>query len=101
LEQLHKKKLTNPRLQYATVLSKVDPTYNSDASANRYTGKTEFLIEILVDGSSRLLLAYNRLDYNLTSRAAEAVQKWRFKPALLDGQPVVITAQVETNFALH
>ena len=101
LEHSHKKNQTNPRLQYHTVLFKVDPTFDPDASAHRYDGTTVFLVEVLTDGSCRFLLAYNRLEYHLTKRAAEAVQKWRFKPALLDGRPVPIAAQVEVNFAFR
>ena len=32
--------------------------------------------------------------------AIEAVQKWRFKPAMRNGTPVPVRAQVEVNFRL-
>jgi len=31
----------------------------------------------------------------------EAVAKWKFEPATLNGQPVAVSAQVEVNFRLQ
>jgi outer membrane biosynthesis protein TonB len=36
----------------------------------------------------------------LDEKAVEAVSEWRFRPAYLDGRPVVANAVVEVNFHL-
>jgi periplasmic protein TonB len=36
----------------------------------------------------------------LDEKAMEAVTKWRFKPALKDGQPVNVRTTIEVNFPL-
>jgi protein TonB len=36
----------------------------------------------------------------LDQKAIEAVQKWRFRPGLKDGQPVPTSAVMEVNFRL-
>ena len=34
-------------------------------------------------------------------KALEAVEQWRFQPALKDGEPVAVQIVVETNFHLY
>jgi TonB family protein len=40
------------------------------------------------------------LGYGLDERAIEAVRKWRFKPALKDGEPVQVGSTFEVAFRL-
>jgi TonB family protein len=37
----------------------------------------------------------------LDEKALEAVQRYRFKPAMKDGKPVASTISVEVNFRLY
>jgi len=37
----------------------------------------------------------------LDEKAIEAVQKWRFRPATKDGQPVSVSAIVDVGFRLR
>ncbi len=39
-------------------------------------------------------------DANLARAAADAVKQWKYKPYLLDGNPVEIQTQVTVNFKL-
>jgi periplasmic protein TonB len=36
----------------------------------------------------------------LDEKAIEAVEKWKFKPGLLNGRPVNVQATIEVNFRL-
>jgi protein TonB len=36
----------------------------------------------------------------LADAAREAVQKWIYKPTLLNGDPVVVVTQIDVNFTL-
>jgi len=41
------------------------------------------------------------LGMGLDEKALEAVQRYRFKPAMKDGKPVPVTILVEVNFRLY
>jgi hypothetical protein len=42
-----------------------------------------------------------KLDYGLTEKAIEAINNYRFKPAMKDGQPVPVYVKIEVNFRLY
>jgi protein TonB len=37
----------------------------------------------------------------LVSAAQEAVKQWRYKPTLLNGEPVEVVTQIDVNFTLN
>lgn len=41
------------------------------------------------------------LKMGLTEAAVEAIKRWRFKPATLDGSPVAVYCNVTMNFHLQ
>jgi protein TonB len=42
----------------------------------------------------------SRVDAELVAAALEAVQQWRYKPAMLNGQPVEIVSVITVSFSL-
>jgi len=50
------------------------------------------------EGVPQNLEVKKELGLGLDEKAIEAVQQWRFQPALRDGMPVRVAAQVEVNF---
>lgn len=38
---------------------------------------------------------------DLDEKAIKAVQRWKFKPAMLDGKPVAVQIAVEISFHLY
>jgi TonB family protein len=60
--------------------------------------KVEILIGI--DGRVAQTRLLRSLHPDLDLEAIAAARRWKFKPALLDGQPVSVTATVELSFRL-
>lgn len=52
------------------------------------------------NGNTRDIRVTRPLGLGLDEKAIEAVSKWRFRPAMKNGRPVAVQAQVEVNFRL-
>jgi TonB family protein len=74
--------------------------FSDEARRNKYQGVC--MIEAVVDsrGAPRNLRVVNSLGMGLDEKALEAVQKYRFKPAMKDGRPVSSIIDVAVNFRL-
>ncbi len=86
-------------VQAANLESKVDPAYPPLAKQARIQGTVRFNIGIGRDGGVVSLEVVNGHPL-LIPAAAEAVRQYRYKPTLLNGQPVEVTTQVDVNFTL-
>jgi TonB family protein len=53
------------------------------------------------DGLAHDISVLRSLDNRLDTKAAEAVQQWRFEPGMLKGEPVAVRATIEVNFRLQ
>ena len=84
-----------PRLMY-----KKEPDYSEEARQAKYQGAVLLVIEIAPDGYADSMWTSHMLGLGLDEKAMEAVLQWRFKPAMKDGNPVRVRAQVEVNFRL-
>jgi protein TonB len=82
------------------VLFKVDPEYSEEARKAKYSGTVVLYIEVDQNGHARNLRVVKGIGLGLDEKAIEAVNKWRFKPGLKDGKPVVVAAHIEVNFRL-
>lgn len=82
------------------LLVKVEPEYSEEARKAKYSGTV--LLSIIVDknGMPRDIKVIRPLGLGLDEKAIEAVRQWRFKPAMKDGHPVAVQANVEVNFRL-
>lgn len=63
------------------------------------TGSVELLVLVGSDGG---VLSVDVLGGNplLAAAAKQAVERWRYRPAILDGQPVEVEARVTVNFVM-
>jgi TonB family protein len=79
---------------------KVEPEYSEEARKAKFQGTV--LLSIVVDetGKTRDIKVLRALGLGLDEKAIEAVMKWRFRPAVKDGKPVAVAANVEVNFRL-
>jgi TonB family protein len=82
------------------VLSKVEPEYSEEARKAKYQGTVVLMIVVDAHGMPRDIRVVKPLGLGLDEKAIEAVQKWRFRPAMKDGRAVNVEATVEVNFRL-
>ena len=78
---------------------KVAPTYPSGALRMRVEGKVELMATISKEGNITQVKVLSG-DGQLSKAAADAVKQWKYKPYLLNGEPVEIQTQVTVNFKL-
>jgi TonB family protein len=81
------------------LIKKTPPTYPSNALHMRVEGSVELLATISKNGDISAVKILSG-DANLARAAADAVKQWKYKPYLLDGNPVEIQTQVTVNFKL-
>ena len=81
-------------------LRKVDPKYIASAVEDRIEGKVRLAAVIRIDGRVDSVKLLQPLDDRLDHSAEEAIDKWRFEPALRNGQPVEVDAVIEIPFRL-
>jgi protein TonB len=77
----------------------VRPVYPPLARQARIQGKVVLQAQISKDGTIENLQLLSGHPM-LAPAAIEAVRQWRFKPYLLNGEPVEVDTQVEVNFTL-
>jgi len=81
------------------LIKKVPPTYPPVALRMRIEGEVELLATISKDGEISQVKVL-RGDSQLTKAAVTAVKQWKYKPYLLNGEPVEIQTQITINFKL-
>ena len=81
------------------LMKRVPPVYPPAAHQARIQGAVELQATIGKDGNIANLKQISG-DKVLGHAAIEAVKQWKYRPYLLDGQPVDIQTQVTVNFTL-
>ncbi len=79
---------------------KIEPEYSEEARKAKYSGTVLLSIIIDADGNTRDIHVVRPLGLGLDQKAIEAVSKWRFRPAMRNGRPVAVQAQIEVSFRL-
>lgn len=78
-----------------------DPEYSKQAQKAKYEGTCVLYMVVGSDGKPRDIKVARTLGLGLDEKAIEAVQKWRFEPAMKDGKPVASQVNVEVRFRLY
>ncbi|MBV9781142.1 MAG: energy transducer TonB [Acidobacteriaceae bacterium] len=88
------------QIAQANLIQEVQPVYPSLAKAARVQGRVEFTAIISKDGriENLQLVAGHPL---LVNAAREAVLQWRYRPTLLNGEPVEVVTDIVVNFSLN
>ncbi len=83
----------------ANLVRKVQPVYPALAKSARIQGTVEFTAIISKDGNIENLQLVKGHPL-LVNAAKEAVLQWKYRPTLLNGQPVEVITDIVVNFTL-
>lgn len=83
----------------ANLVHDVAPEYPPEAGRARIEGTVVLLAVIGKDGAVRDVRVENGLPV-LAQAAIEAVRQWRYRPYLLNGEPVEVDSRITINFTL-
>ena len=87
------------RVVEANLIHDVAPQYPPEAGRARIEGTVVLLAVIGTDGSVKDVRVENGLPI-LTQAAIDAVRQWRYKPYMIDGEPVEVDSRITINFTL-
>jgi TonB family protein len=82
------------------LISRVEPAYTDDARTKGIEGSVLLRFEVTEEGVPENVSVEKKLDPGLDANAAEALKKWKFKPATRSGKPVRVAANAEIDFRL-
>jgi periplasmic protein TonB len=82
-------------------ISTPDPEYTEEARRAKTQGTCTLWLIVDALGHPRDIRVVRGLGSGLDAKAMEAVQQWRFDPALKDGKPVNVQISVEVAFRLY
>jgi TonB family protein len=82
------------------IISKVEPIYSEEARKARVSGIV--IVECLIDKSGNVtdVNVLKPLPFGLDQAAVDAVKQWKFKPAVMNGEPVNVVFNLTVNFKL-
>ena len=83
------------------VISQVQPEYSEEARKARYEGVVTLDAIIHKDGSIQILRVLRSLGFGLDEKAIEALEQWRFRPGMLNGEPVAVSMNIAVTFNLR
>jgi TonB family protein len=81
------------------LIKKVQPVYPKNALTMHVEGAVELMATISTSGSITAVKVVSG-EPVLTKAASDAVKQWKYKPYLLNGEPVEIQTQITVNFKL-
>jgi protein TonB len=87
------------RVAEANLIHDVAPQYPPEAGRARIEGTVVLLAVIGTDGSVKDVRVENGLPI-LAQAAIDAVKQWRYKPYMIDGEPVEVDSRITINFTL-
>jgi TonB family protein len=89
-------KVTAPVLLYS-----VSPEFTDEARRAKYQGVVVVSTVVDAQGMPQNVRVVRPLGMGLDEKAIAAVKKYRFKPAMRNGEPVAVMVSIEINFRLY
>lgn len=99
-EEQTKKIHVGGRVAESNLIRKVQPVYPEAAKTARVQGTVELEASIAKDGVPVELRVVSSPSDDLSDSALEAVRQWRYRPTLLNGEPIEIVTTVIVNYTL-
>ncbi len=87
------RRISDPNIEAAKLLYRVEPVYPFLAKQTRRGGRVELHAIIATDGTIQSLQVVSGDPWFVQS-ALEAVQQWRYRPTILNGQPVEVDTTI-------
>ena len=84
----------------ANLISKKQPVYPPEAKADGVQGTVELEAVISREGVPLEIRVISSPDDDLSQSALEAVGQWRYRPTLLNGNPIEVVTEVVVNYTL-
>ena len=78
-----------------------EPSFSEEARKAKYQGIVVLLVVVGKDGHPYDIQVGQSLGMGLDQKAIEAVSRWRFRPATLNGEPVATKIAVQVDFHLY
>jgi protein TonB len=78
-----------------------EPSFSEEARKAKYQGTVVLVIVVGKDGRPYDIQIGQSLGMGLDQKAIEAVNRWRFRPATLNGEPVATKIAVQVDFHLY
>lgn len=88
--------ITPPRVVYSP-----QPEYSEQARKAKFQGSCTVGLIVEQDGHTSHIRMLKGIGMGLDENAIAAVQKWKFEPAMKDGNPVRVEIAVEVSFHLY
>lgn len=82
------------------VVSQSDPEFSEFARRQKFSGNVEIYLWAGVDGRPSHIAIARPVGYGLDEKAVEAVSRYRFQPAMRNGEPVAVDLYIDVNFQI-
>lgn len=83
------------------VICNPEPSFSDEARKSKAQGIVLLLLVVGKDGHPYDIRVGQSLGMGLDEKAIEAVNRWRFRPGTLNGQPVATQIAVQVDFHLY
>ena len=83
------------------VIFNPEPSFSDEARKAKAQGMVMLVLVVGKDGRTYDVHVRQSLGMGLDEKAIEAVSRWRFRPATLNGQPVATQIAVQVDFRLY
>jgi TonB family protein len=83
------------------VIFNPEPSFSDEARKAKAQGMVLLLVVVGKDGRTHDIRVGQSLGMGLDEKAIEAVNRWRFRPGTLNGQPVATQIAVQVDFHLY
>ena len=90
----------NAAIMAGQKISGPNPTYPAQARADKVEGAVVLLVIINEEGVPTNIQVKQSVRGDLDESAVTAVRQWRWKPYLLNGNPVAVESTVTVNYSL-